>query len=136
MCRWILAIGITFVGVVLIAKPQEEGTVLMRLLRFSSGQDLHERCRHTGEEYFPAGASQQDKLQIQSDVGYCDGFIAGVTETVDLKWWDPPVPLKHDQLMAVVKKYIEAHPEEWDQPGSALVRKALIRAFPPEPKGD
>lgn len=34
------------------------------------------------------------------------------------------------QVASVVAKYLNAHPEEWSEPGSVLVKRALRQAFP------
>ena len=34
------------------------------------------------------------------------------------------------QISAVVAKYLDDHPADWDKPASSLVRSALRRAFP------
>lgn len=43
----------------------------------------------------------------------------------------PALPTQ--QLVAVLKKYLDAHPERWGEPASKLVASALSEAFPAPP---
>jgi len=122
-------IGSAVISVILIARGQGQFTG-EKLIIFEDGQALDERCRHQGEDSFPAGSSPQENLKIMGNNGYCIGYLIGVTEGVDVKLWSAPIPLKQPQVVAVVSKYLDDHPEKWDQPASALVRSALVEAFP------
>jgi hypothetical protein len=125
-----LLISLAVISIVLIVRGQDQ-YVGEKLIIFEDGQELHEKCRHQGEDSFPAGSSVQENLKIQGNDGYCIGYIIGAAEGMDLKFWSPPVPLKQEQVVAIARKYIDAHPEKWDQPASMLIRNALIEAFPP-----
>jgi hypothetical protein len=45
---------------------------------------------------------------------------------------DVPVEVKQEQMLAVVVKYLNDHPEERHKPGALLVIFALSKAFPPQ----
>ena len=126
-----LALGLMVVAAVSVLRAQDE-TMPTKIMIFVMAQDLHDKCRLLDEDSFPPGSSRPDNLAIQGHTGFCVGYIVGIAETVDVKWWSPPETLKERQLVAVVKKYIDDHPEKWDQPASMLVRNALIEAFPPK----
>lgn len=70
--------------------------------------------------------------QQAHDAGFCMGFIAGVANSmnsndgVDLK----DGSITRDQLIRVVQKYLEDHPEQLSKPATWLVRQAIIKAFP------
>jgi hypothetical protein len=66
--------------------------------------------------------------QQANDIGFCMGFVAGIADSVqddtDLR------NTKRAQLVRVVQKYLEEHPEELSKGASWLVRRALVTAFP------
>ena len=124
-------IVLAVISVTLIGSGQDQ-FIPTGLISFNDGQGLHEKCRHQAEDSFPAGSSTQENFRLMGNDGYCVGYIIGVTEGVDVKFWSAPVPIKTAQVVAVVKKYLDDHPEKWNQPASWLVRNALIEAFPPK----
>jgi len=74
----------------------------------------------------------QGTKQQAHDSGYCFGFVSAVAEHLNE---DDGVDLSdkaitRDQLIRVVQKYMEDHPEELSKPASWLIRQALIKAFP------
>lgn len=46
--------------------------------------------------------------------------------------YDAPKPFSLKQLSAAVAKYLNEHPEEWDDHAVDLVIRALRKAFPPK----
>lgn len=61
------------------------------------------------------------------DAGYCVGFITGVDSEVENCEGEN---VTKGQVIKVVVKYLDDHPEELDQRASDLVRRALLKAFP------
>lgn len=57
-------------------------------------------------------------------------FVIGVSDSLDEKSFCLPEGSTVGQVCAVVAKYLNAHPEEWEKPGYILVAKALKQAFP------
>ena len=57
-------------------------------------------------------------------VGYVTAVIDAQAENLRI-----PVGATEDQVCAIVGKYLEAHPEEWNKVGSDLVIKTLRIAF-------
>jgi hypothetical protein len=133
MRAWkLLAItGIMIIAVALIVRAQKDQQSVV-FLRFDNGQGLYEKCKYSGEEYFPEASSSEDRLIIENKIGYCAGYIIGIAESIDLRWWSPPVPAQQRQIIAVVKKYLRDHPEQWNKSASNLVQNSLIEAFPPK----
>jgi len=117
---------------VTMAQDKTDSTGRTQILIFIRGQRLQQACKHHGEDSFPPGNSISDNLKIQADISFCEGFILGSAENIDMKWWSPPPNLTNSQVLGVVKKYIIDHPELWDQPASLLVNNSLIQAFPPK----
>ena len=66
------------------------------------------------------------------DEGYCQGLVSGVASYInsedgaDLSTPNPPI----SQLVRVVQKYMDDHPEELSKPAVWLIRVSLIKAFP------
>ena len=46
--------------------------------------------------------------------------------------FSPPDNLSIPQLMAIVEKYLNAHPEKWSDAPAIIVKSALIESFPPK----
>ncbi len=71
---------------------------------------------------------------------FCSGFIVGArdgavlaTKLRDAKAiLDVPVEVKQEQMVAVLVKYLNDHPEERHKPAALLVIFALSKAFPPK----
>jgi hypothetical protein len=120
---------LTAVAIVSIIKAQDYQPSEKAVV-FVKGQELHDKCKHLGDERFPPGLSIDDRLRLEGDYSFCIGYILGSAEYVSLKWWDPPVPLSQDQLTAVVKKYLDDHPELWDRSARQLINNSLVEAFP------
>lgn len=70
--------------------------------------------------------------QEAHDSGYCFGFVSAVAEHLNeddgVDFSDKAIT--RDQLIRVVQKYMEDHPEELSKPASWLIRQAFIQAFP------
>jgi hypothetical protein len=70
--------------------------------------------------------------QQSHDAGFCLGIVSGVADYmnsddgVDLS----EASLSRDQLVRVVEKYLEDHPEQLSKPASSLIRQAILKAFP------
>ena len=100
------------------------------LIMFVKGQELHDMCKHYGEDSFPEGASYQEMLQIQAHNSFCQGYILGRAEAVSYENWSPPKDITRNQIYAIVKKYLDNHPEEWNEAAANSVLHALMEAFP------
>jgi hypothetical protein len=57
------------------------------------------------------------------------GYVQGVAE-VTASDYSLPNGVTADQLCHTVAKFLEKHPERWNEPASRLVRNALQEAFP------
>lgn len=70
--------------------------------------------------------------QEAHDSGYCFGFVSAIAEHLNeddgVDFSDKAIT--RDQLIRVVQKYMEDHPEELSKPASWLIRQAFIKAFP------
>ena len=73
-------------------------------------------------------AERDDPKTIHTSVGIYIGFVKGVYESNTKIICAEGIKLK--QMNAIVAKYLNEHPEEWNQPAYLLVIKALNKAFP------
>ena len=62
------------------------------------------------------------------EAGVYMGFVMGVYYANDDKI-DSRANVTAGQAMAVVARYLKAHPEQWSEPAATLVKDALIDAF-------
>jgi hypothetical protein len=64
--------------------------------------------------------------------GYFMGYVAGVFDvTCLLNLFSTPTNVTQGQICAIVVKYLNEHPEEWNQPAFNLIINALHKSFPP-----
>jgi Rap1a immunity proteins len=64
-------------------------------------------------------------------VGIYSGFVIGAFDAYILAGLlCPPDRATHGQAMAIVSRYLEANPDEWNLPAAYLAREALLFAFP------
>ena len=64
-----------------------------------------------------------------SSTGYCLGFVSGVYVATAEPFCNPP-SIKSNELVAVVTRYLNAHPEKLHMGAGRLVVDAFIEAFP------
>ena len=64
-------------------------------------------------------------LQAGTYAGYVMGFLHGTMDGYKI-----PIGATPKQLLAVVGKYLGAHPEKWSEPPYKIVYEALFKAFP------
>lgn len=63
-------------------------------------------------------------------VGQYLGYVSGVTDTLDGIAFDIPDNVKMGQIYAIVGKYLDDHPSDWNLPADVLVTRSLEKAFP------
>jgi len=103
-----------------VARGQENAQYIVSFL---TGEQLHDKCKDfeqkEGDSHWLAKAA------------YCDGYIQAHFEALS---YEDAVSRSSSpsatQLVAIVNKYLGAHPEKWAWPASGLVRSALVGAFP------
>jgi hypothetical protein len=67
---------------------------------------------------------------IAYETGVFEGYIEGVAPITFEKTWCPRRPFTDEQVMAIVARFLEAHPEAWSQQPEELVGRSLSAAFP------
>jgi hypothetical protein len=58
------------------------------------------------------------------------GYITGVVDSSNYQFFVVPAEVTADQLMQVVGKYLDEHPEQWNLSRFDIVMKALTKSFP------
>lgn len=94
---------------------------------FKSGTELLSQCKAWVDETDPKGMR-------------CDGYVTGIIDMhqVLVDWDDLPAMFcmphgaTNDQVIRVVLKYLETHPEYLHHNPSGLAINAIIKAFPCE----
>lgn len=94
---------------------------------FDDGNDLFSQCV----------VGDADNLKYLKDAE-CRGFIIGVSDHLAM-WRDTldlpdckPAGVRKGQIVAIVVKYLENHPEKRHEPANELVMYALNSAFCPK----
>jgi Rap1a immunity proteins len=83
-----------------------------------------------------------DKTSEAFDAGYCLGVMQGITSISQLLFFEmekngvpklfclPKQGFSHEQMVRVVLKYLNDHPEHLHIYAIALITRALVEAFP------
>lgn len=103
-----------------------------------SGSELLQKCGDYGKYKGGEMVTLKEMMQVGRNVGTCEGYIAGfndgtVSATVDTpknKRFCVPSGVDMDQMIRVVRKWLEDNPSVLHLPGNFLVEKALHDAFP------
>ena len=61
------------------------------------------------------------------DAAYCLGYISGVATSIEDCEGEH---VTKTQVVKVFQKYLDDHPEELDKTAAAVIRNALLKAFP------
>ena len=115
--------------------------ILLLILTVSSlsaqtdtGMDLLRACNTIIQAEEGQDVSMDDQLLSFYWTGYLGGFNDAAvligTGTSQKIYCLPPTGIENDQLVRVVKKYLDEHPEDLHQSARILVLLALSEAFP------
>ena len=92
--------------------------------QFVSGNKLASKWR----------AYQRYDTGVGRNLDYGEGnyFMGYITGVYDATYWlyNSPDGITVGQMCSIVGKYLDEHPEEWNEPAWVLVRLALLEAFP------
>jgi hypothetical protein len=90
---------------------------------FLTGEQLHDKCKDSEQEKGDTG--------VITKVAFCNGYVQAHFEALSYEGVvSPGGSLSGNQLVAVVNKFLSAHPDQWSLPAGGLVRFALVGAFP------
>lgn len=88
---------------------------------FESGSDLF------------AGATEYADNKSSFKADYFMGYVAATIDAVGengANYLKIPNNVTVGQMCHIVKKYLDDHPEEWNQPATIIVYRSIVRAFP------
>jgi hypothetical protein len=102
---------------------------------FMSGHELLAYAKECDK--YRAGQSSQDYYR---SCGSGKSYVAGVFDTVDTlssrwlieKHFCKPDDVDRNQLVAIVRKYMDDHPEQMDFAAAGIIFDALTQAYPCE----
>ena len=102
----------------------------------TNGTDLLHQCAAYDRQITKRGAADAaiEASEIGYGLGYCFGVINATAEILQVHG-DIHVPdgeVSFEQLKKIVMNYLNAHPEEWQNPASVVVTKALRNVWGPE----
>lgn len=91
---------------------------------YEDGYSLQQDWR----EYQKSQQGQKDYNLFK--VAFYMGYVTGVVDSLNGVAFTTTVGVTVDQNCAVVGKYIDDHPSEWNLEANYLVKKAMMKAFP------
>ena len=121
-----------------VAQPQRAQKTEADVVLFGgSGNDLLERCSHPAVR---AGDDMQvtELVKIARDNGMCLGYIVGLSDQAmgdqtfahAKRNYCLPSGVRSEQLVMVVKKYLEDNPAQLHYEAAVMTIRALTDAFP------
>lgn len=105
----------------------------------STGAELLEQCGDLNKYDSKVGEVVPGKELIHSarNVGLCVGYIAGINDELGIRAAGSkkllacvPSGVQMDQMIRVVKKWLEDHPTVLHLPSGILVERAIRESFP------
>lgn len=72
-----------------------------------------------------------EEARYLADCGFFFGFTGGVAESLDGVAYSLP---NDAEVVAVVERYLEDHPEKWNLPARQMIAAALADAYPKRDK--
>jgi hypothetical protein len=91
-----------------------------------TGEKLITLCKPAVQELDEP--SREFTREEDYNIGWCRGFVSGLADSIQDE--ANLTDTSRDQIVRVVQKYLEDHPEELSKAASWLVRHALVKAFP------
>ena len=85
---------------------------------------------HTELEAYGRVAANQATPSDPTDAFEAIGYIAGVADAFNGAVFCMPQGTSRGQVHAIVKKYVDDNPAEWQEPAASLVAASLKAAFP------
>ncbi|HEV3513726.1 MAG TPA: Rap1a/Tai family immunity protein [Candidatus Sulfotelmatobacter sp.] len=138
VCALLIVMVITASFTSSVAQPQRAQKTDETLILFGgTGNDLLERCSHPAVR---AGETMQitELIKTAKDNGMCLGYIVGVSDQAmgeqtsahGKRNYCLPSEVRSEQLVMVVKKYLEDNPAQLHYEAEVLTIHALSDAFP------
>jgi len=74
--------------------------------------------------------AESGTIQSNDSTGFYSGYVAGIADAFGELLFDIPAGVNLKQIKAIVSKYIDDNPTEWNKPAKEIVINALKKAFP------
>ena len=99
---------------------------------------LRAEALYTGKDLYDLCATPNGDIRE----GLCRGYVAGIYDGSSLlktplvhaylgrRWCMPKSQADLSQLVAIIQKWLETHPEQWHQGAASIIATALLQAFP------
>jgi len=106
--------------------------LLMIVLMFSFGQASAEKSEKS-QYYLGSEILEYCEAYLREEAGgnICFGFVVGISDAHSTLWCSP-ADVDPTQMIRIVTKYSQEHPEDVRLPAGSLVANALFTAFPCE----
>jgi hypothetical protein len=85
---------------------------------------------HTYIGYSDAASSGTATRDQLTDAAIALGYIGGVADTIDSTVACIPAHVTRAQELAIVVKYLNDHPDQWQIGSSVIIERALKASFP------
>jgi Rap1a immunity proteins len=102
-----------------------------------NANDFLNRCGQTeGPEALTSALNKArndaEVVSVASEISYCLGYTDGVVQVavIEKTICQGPRKIPLFQDVAIVRRYLMAHPEAWDMPTAIPALRALAEAFP------
>jgi hypothetical protein len=82
------------------------------------------------DEWHEFQKSQESLNYNVTLVGHYMGYVSGIADAFNEIAFKIPRNTKVNQLCAIVGKYLDNNPSEWNYTAQVLVTKALMKEFP------
>jgi hypothetical protein len=79
---------------------------------------------------FRAGCPEKSIAKIATPRDALDSYILGIADAYNGIGICPDAGVSYPQLVAIVKKYTNAHPEYWNKDAAILIIKPLNEIYP------
>ena len=90
---------------------------------FIDGNELYSK----GLEYYKDEIGRRGNY---FDIGFYDGYVVGVVDAYDYILFCPPRNVRAGQVLDIVFKYLQNHPEIRNWPANRIVVKAIAEIWP------
>lgn len=95
------------------------------------GQDLASQGWRLFQRHSSGGDMTPEEM---FRVLYWQGYVTGAVDAGDGIAFTLPIGTTANQVFAIVGKWIDEHPTEWNKPADVIIWAALKEAFPYKPQ--
>ena len=108
-------------------------TAMLLLMMLFTTANAEATQRLNGNALMSMLDAYNQKPNDNFDAGFFAGYVSGVTETLNGVIWCTTGNLPLEQLLSIVSKYLDQHPEQWHMSAQYIISIALAEAYPCQP---